>query len=332
MANVYTKGGDKGTTGLFGGSRTLKNDLRVDAYGTMDEAESQIGFARSIISDEKIKEILLHTQERMFILQAELASDERGVKRLENLICEDDITTLEETIDYYLDLIGEQFSFVRPGENPSSAALHVARTVVRRAERRIIDLDQAMGCVRPVVLKFVNRLSDLLYVLARVEDYYKLTDDIRELARQILEKRQAGPETDDPGAVSILLLAKRMAQASRVKAHELGVKICFSAVDTGGNLVYFERQEDSLLVSIDVSQRKAYTANALKMPTSELAELTVEGGPLYDLQISDGGLVVFGGGYPVEVDGKIIGAIGVSGGTAEEDMQIALAGLSVLED
>lgn len=332
MANVYTRSGDKGTTGLFGGSRTLKNDLRVDAYGTMDEAESNIGFARSIIQNEEVSSILLKVQERMFILQAELASDENGKEKLQNKIDQKDIDYLESTIDHYLEIVGKQFEFIRPGANPTSAYLHVARTVVRRAERRIIDLQQEIpDAVRPEMLKFVNRLSDLLFVLARFEEYSNLTNKIKEIAIRIMSNNTM-TKTDNPDDVTLLALAKRMAAASRIKARELGVPIVFAVVDRGGNLVYFEREADSLLVSKDVAQRKAYTAVALKMPTGDLAELVVEGGALQDLQIADGGLIVFGGGFPIIVNDEIIGGVGVSGGTADEDVAIVTAGLDVLEN
>lgn len=331
MPNVYTRSGDKGTTGLFGGSRTLKNDLRVDAYGTMDEAESNIGFARSIIEDEEIKSILLRVQERMFLLQAELASDENGKKELIDPINQDDIDFLESTIDHYLNIVGKQFDFVRPGANPTSAYLHVARTVVRRGERRMIDLQQEVpDAVRPEMLKFVNRLSDLLFVLARVEEYNGLANKIRNIAEKLMNT-DTSIQPDDPDNISILTLAKRMAAASRIKARELGVPIVFAAVDKDGNLSYLEREPESLLVSIDVAQRKAYTSAALRLPTGDLAELTKEGGPLVGLQIADGGLIVFAGGFPVIIDGDIVGAIGVSGGTAEEDAEIAKAGLAVLD-
>lgn len=332
MPNVYTRGGDKGSTSLFGGSRTLKNDLRVDAYGTMDEAESNIGFARSIIKNTEIQSLLLKVQERMFMLQAELASDEKGREKLTDKISQADIDFLENKIDSYLEIVGKQFQFVRPGANPTSAYLHVARTVVRRGERRMIDLQQEVpDAVRPEMLKFVNRLSDLLFVLARVEEYNDLTNKIKEIANKLMNQDKVNLP-DDPDDVTLLTIAKRMAAGSRLKAKELGVPIVFAVVDNGGNLVYFEREADSLLVSKDVAQRKAYTAVALKMPTGDLAELVVEGGALQDLQIADGGLIVFGGGFPIIVNDEIIGGVGVSGGTADEDVQIVQAGLSVLQN
>ncbi|MGI6108630.1 MAG: cob(I)yrinic acid a,c-diamide adenosyltransferase [Eubacteriaceae bacterium] len=349
MPNVYTRTGDKGTTGLFGGARTPKNDIRVEAYGTMDEANAAIGFAKSIIEDVEIQEILNKIQKRIFVLGAELASDAKGKEMLKDKISQADVDYLEQMLDKYLAIVGKQKDFVIPGANPTSASLHQARTIVRRGERRIIDYaDQ--DTVRPELIKFANRLSDLLFVLARTEEYNDTVRQVTNKVEEMLKKRGIEIESnnqkpaecvavkcssdkmiDDP-EMNILTLAKRMAQASRIKAAEMNIPIVFSAVDKHGNLVYLEREEDSLLASIDIARKKAYTAAALKTPTDKLAELSKEDGPLFGLPFtSDGEYVIFGGGYPIVMNGQIIGAIGVSGGTADEDMQIASAGLTVLD-
>ncbi len=334
MPNVYTRTGDKGTTGLFGGARTPKNDIRVEAYGTMDEANAFIGWAKSIIEDEAIRDILNGIQKRIFVLAAELASDAKGKEMLADKISQKDVDELEHQLDKYLAVVGKQKDFVVPGANPSSAALHQARTVVRRAERRIIDYSD-QETVRPELIKYANRLSDLLFVLARMEEYNDTVRQVTRKVEEVLKKQGIQTPTEDiidKPRINILTLAKRMAHASRLRAAELGIPIVFSAVDKHGNLVYLEREEDSLLASIDIARKKAYTAAALKTPTDKLAELSKEDGALFGLPFtSDGEYVIFGGGYPIVINGEIIGAIGVSGGTAEEDMQIASAGLTVLD-
>lgn len=335
MPNVYTRGGDKGTTGLFGGGRTAKDDIRVEAYGTMDEANSAIGVAYSLSKDEEIREILHHMQERIFVLGAELASDDKGWERLKDKVGQGDVDFMEKTMDHYLAIIGPQRDFVIPGKNPASAALHYARTVVRRGERRIVAYRGENPEVRPETVKFANRLSDLLFVLARTEEF---EEDIRQSVKNSMKTDEIAQGAGNPDFVpdddpkKLLTIAKRMAAASRVKARQMGVPIVFSAVDLGGNLAYYERMEDSLLASIDISQNKAYTANALKCPTSVVQDLAKEDSPLFGIQFTnDSRIVTFGGGYPLIVDGVQIGAIGVSGGTADEDMAIAEAGLAILE-
>ncbi|MGI6556116.1 MAG: cob(I)yrinic acid a,c-diamide adenosyltransferase [Pseudoramibacter sp.] len=332
MPNVYTRTGDKGTTGLFGGSRISKDDIRIEAYGTMDEAQAFIGMAASLTKDEEIRNILLHVEERIYILEAELASDDRGRKMLKDRVEQSDIDLMEQQIDHYLQIVGKQTKFVIPGRNPASAALHTARAVVRRGERRIVSYEAQDSELRPEVVKYVNRLSDLLFTLARVEEFEQ---DIRDVAEKGMkdQKQANGPvETSEDDNELLLVLAKRAAAGSRVKARELGVSIVFSAVDRGGNLAYYERMKDSLIASIDISQNKAFTANALKCPTEDVQDLAKEGSPLFGIQFTNNNrIVTFGGGYPLIVDGKQIGAIGVSGGTADEDMAIAKAGLAVIE-
>jgi len=338
MPNVYTRGGDKGETGLFGSSRTPKDDIRVDAYGTMDEANSAIGLAYSLCKDEEIREILNYLQKRIFALGAELASDEKGKVMLTDKIAQDDVDYMEGVLDHYLAMIGPQRDFVIPGSNPSSAALHVARTVVRRGERLIVTYNRESEGSRPELVKFVNRLSDTLFILARAEEFNGM---IKEVVNRVKQKIEAfGKKAEEDVEVeaecrkddySLLTLAKKMAAAARVKAEEINVPIVFSVVDTGGNLAYFERMEDALLASTDISVNKAYTANALKIPTDKLPGLVKESGSLYGIQWTNNDrMVVFGGGYPLKYNGQIIGAIGVSGGTVDEDMTIAKSALAIL--
>lgn len=335
MPNVYTRGGDKGETGLFGGNRTPKDDIRVEAYGTMDEANSAIGLAYSLSEDNDIREILHHLQERIFVLGAELASDEKGKAMLKDGISQADIDFMEEKLDYYLSVIGPQKSFIVPGKNPVSSALHLARTVVQRGERRIVEYTHKDPDVRPELVKFANRLSDLLFVLARTEEYNEM---VKEVVRRVVEKikmaeapSEEAPEEEKKKDFSLLTTAKRMGAAARVKAEEMGVPIVFSVVDAGGNLTYFERMEDSLLASMDISVNKAYTANALKMSTDKVTDLAKEDGALFGIQFTnEGRIVTFGGGYPLIVEGKVVGGIGVSGGTADQDMAIAQSALAIL--
>ncbi|MPQ43352.1 cob(I)yrinic acid a,c-diamide adenosyltransferase [Clostridium tarantellae] len=163
---IYTKTGDKGTTSLFGGSRIEKNSTKVEAYGTIDEVISFIGLARCEISNKELHNELFTIQKKLFNLGAELASDENGLKYLKDLICDEDIVYLEYLIDKYMDIVGPLKEFVIPGKNKSSSVLHVARTVVRRAERIIIYLNSE-ETVREELRTYVNRLSDTLFAMAR---------------------------------------------------------------------------------------------------------------------------------------------------------------------
>lgn len=159
---LYTKTGDNGQTDLFGGSRIAKNSDRVEAYGTIDEAIACIGVARSVVSNEKVNSILYNIQEKLFIVGAELASDEVGQTLLKQKITEIDVKDIENTIDEYEEIVGAFTKFIVPGDNVKSAYLHVARTVIRRAERYIVAVEASEE-----LYQYVNRVSDCLYVVAR---------------------------------------------------------------------------------------------------------------------------------------------------------------------
>lgn len=169
MSSIYTRTGDKGTTALVGGSRAEKDSLKVEAYGTIDEVISNMGVAYSFMEDEELKAEIVDIQNKLFVLGAELASDENGLKYLKERIDQKDIDTLEKIIDKYMEKVGPFKGFVTPGKNRTSAMLHVARTVTRRAERVIITLSRE-DKVREESRKYVNRLSDVLYAMARFEE------------------------------------------------------------------------------------------------------------------------------------------------------------------
>ena len=164
---IYTKTGDDGTSGLVGGSRVKKSDLRLEAYGTVDELNSWIGMIKAGISEKETTELLAMIQNTLFVAGSLLASDEKGKKITENLkIDEQRIHTLEEAIDRYEATLPPIRNFILPGGNTLSAGCHIARTVCRRAERAIVRLNEEIS-TDPEIVRFVNRLSDFLFVLSR---------------------------------------------------------------------------------------------------------------------------------------------------------------------
>ncbi len=168
---IYTKTGDAGETGLFGGGRVGKDHPRVEAYGDVDELNAVIGMARSIEMMPRIDEVLAPVQRDLFSLGALLATPDldKMHQHLEKARIDNGrIEELERAIDAGEEELEPLRAFILPGGTPKSAALHVARTVCRRAERRVIALG-AHGIEIPLlVVKYLNRLSDLLFVLARV--------------------------------------------------------------------------------------------------------------------------------------------------------------------
>ncbi|CVI64134.1 MULTISPECIES: cob(I)yrinic acid a,c-diamide adenosyltransferase [Agrobacterium] len=171
LNKIYTRTGDKGTTALVSGPRRLKHDLRVEAYGTVDETNSAIGVARLHTGGiEKLDAMLFRIQNDLFDLGADLATPDNGEPlSYEPLrIVESQVTRLENEIDDLNVALEPLTSFVLPGGSAAAASLHMARTVCRRAERLMVELSVTENeIVSPAALKYANRLSDFLFVAAR---------------------------------------------------------------------------------------------------------------------------------------------------------------------
>lgn len=164
---IYTKTGDDGTTGLVGGTRVKKYDVRLEAYGTVDELNAAIGLIRSYKIPENLAVMLAEIQNKLFNIGSRLASDEKGNAFTEKLsITNKHISFLENAIDQMEEELPELTQFILPGGDLAAAQCHVARTVCRRAERRILEF-AGTGKVQPEIIKYINRLSDFLFVLAR---------------------------------------------------------------------------------------------------------------------------------------------------------------------
>jgi cob(I)alamin adenosyltransferase len=163
---IYTKTGDKGDTSLFGGQRVPKDALRIEAYGTVDELNSQIGLVRADNSDPEIDRIMEQVQNELFELGADLATprsvEKSQIKRIEPR----DVSDLEKIIDTVEAHLRPLRSFVLPGGTPVAARIHFARTVCRRAERIVVRLSRNED-IGESITTYLNRLSDLLFVLAR---------------------------------------------------------------------------------------------------------------------------------------------------------------------
>src|SRR5690242_1500594 len=163
---IYTKTGDKGTTALFGGKRVSKADLRIDTYGTVDELNSYIGLVRDQPVNASRKNILVEIQDRLFTIGSILATEPGNTKVKVPSLADGDITLLEKEIDAMDAQLPPMKSFVLPGGHQSVSFCHVARTVCRRAERLVIALD-AQEKVDEMVVQYLNRLSDYLFMLSR---------------------------------------------------------------------------------------------------------------------------------------------------------------------
>ncbi len=164
---IYTKSGDKGETSLWGGGRVKKSHPRVSVYGTLDEANSTIGLALSFLpaTQKAVAEALIRVQNELFQAGSELATSP-GAKNTCPFVGESEITRLEQEIDHMEGTLEPLRNFILPGGSSTGSALHLARTIVRRAERECVDLS-GLEQIRPEVIQYLNRLSDYLFVAAR---------------------------------------------------------------------------------------------------------------------------------------------------------------------
>jgi cob(I)alamin adenosyltransferase len=167
---IYTKVGDNGTTSLIGGTKVLKSDPRIEAYGTVDELNSYIGLCRDMISDENSRQILKEIQDRLFTIGSALACDpEKDSKMKLPDLHEKDIQLLEVQIDEMEKQLPPMKHFVLPGGHPTVSTIHVARCVCRRAERCCVKIETSDKENENFILKYLNRLSDYLFVLSRYQ-------------------------------------------------------------------------------------------------------------------------------------------------------------------
>lgn len=161
---IYTKTGDAGETGLFGGGRVPKDDPRVQAYGAVDELNATLGFAASLTPAEFESDVVQSIQRDLFAIGAELATP--NAAKVREQVAEARVQALEQLIDKHEAALPPLKNFILPGGTPKAAALHVARTTCRRAERAVVALARDEQ-INPIIIHYLNRLSDLLFVLSR---------------------------------------------------------------------------------------------------------------------------------------------------------------------
>ncbi|MDG5798867.1 cob(I)yrinic acid a,c-diamide adenosyltransferase [Marinilabiliaceae bacterium ANBcel2] len=178
-SSVYTKTGDKGTTSLLGGTRVNKDNIRLEAYGTVDELNSYVGLIRSFKIDNDSKNTLLKIQEQLFTIGSYLATDEHVSSMREKLnIDENEILYLEKEMDRMEGNLPKLNNFILPGGNIAASQCHIARTIARRTERRIVTM-AATTEIDLIIIKYINRLADYFFVLARFLSNYFDDNEIR---------------------------------------------------------------------------------------------------------------------------------------------------------
>lgn len=165
---IYTKTGDQGKTSLIGGTKVPKSHIRIDSYGTVDELNSYIGLISDYITDEAARKMLKEIQDRLFTIGASLACDPEKEPRMRMPdLKESDVELLEQQIDTMNEILPAMKHFILPGGHVAVSTAHIARCVCRRAERICVEMQEQEQYIEPLVIKYLNRLSDYLFVLAR---------------------------------------------------------------------------------------------------------------------------------------------------------------------
>lgn len=324
---VYTRGGDAGQTSLLGGRRVDKDDPRIEVYGTMDEGTSALGLARATTKHDDICRHIIALQGELIPIMAEAAyvPGEKALKFELRRVEPGQVERLEGLIDCYNEEWIQTGQFVRPGGSVASAALDMARSIFRRAERRLVGLNRETP-VNPHLIKYVNRLSDLLYVLARIDEQRELIATIT--ANLPPERVVRNGHDGGQGASEMELTLKecdRIVEAGIRCAQQIGVPMVVSVVDPNGDVIESRRMDDALIVSVTLAPHKAYTAAVVRLPTHELAAASQPGASLYGIDVNLPRLTLVGGGLPLWKDGRLVGAVGASGGSVEQDIAVAQA-------
>ncbi len=339
QAKFYTGQGDKGLTALTPAAQVSKADERVGAFGAVEELIASLGMVKSATACPIFRGKVERIQRTLRTLAQGLKDPRSG----KFVFSAEEITFLETDMDEMLARVpAEALADALPGGNEQSARLDVAHTVARRAERDIVAMDRRYAV--PATFKtYINRLSDHLLIAARYSDLLHSEADAKKATAPAPAALPAAP-TVTASAVSereslvseilarlggpkVLDLAKAKAIIAAVeeRARAEGKQAVIAVCNAEGNPIAVHVMDGSFLVSYEVAVKKAYTAVAVKMSTMELSALCQPGGTFYGLQALDK-VITFGGGIPLVADGVIVGGLGVSGGTGEEDHALALHG------
>ena len=347
--NIYTKNGDRGTTDLVRTKNVSKSDDRIQLVGTIEELISHLGLVRTMMKDQDMIHFLEKIQGTLTVAMAGVADPYNREYKLGDERTE----LLEQEIDRLSGLFQEPSGMILPGKNRLSAEIDITRAVARRAERMVAAVSVKFGADNGTK-KYMNRLADYLYVLARYTD---ATEDNGEIKvdnsgdLSVSGGKETGNMTENQNAGTseavIQEVLKRMGVQGRItlegakklinrieeEARRRGKNAVIAVCGPDGNPIAVHVMDGAFLVSFDVAVKKAYTSVAVKMSTKELSVLAQPGGTFYGVDKMDGGrIVIFGGGVPLKAGDTIIGGLGISGGTGEEDHSLAEYGLSILHE
>ena len=363
---VYTGYGDKGMTDLSHTKNVSKSDDRICLMGSIEELVSHIGLVRALIGDGDVVRMLEKISETL----KKIIDGVSDPYNREFKVSEDRTELLEEEIGRMKEIFSGEKLPILPGDSRVAAEVDVTRAVARRAERELALVSVKFGSDTGAK-KYMNRLSDYFYVLARYVDVAKIgekkeaagtvennanvaagtaepqTEQIQQNTLMQAQNTQenvsavttAGGNTamaqNDSMAANTAMIQevlKRLIEKIEQEALRRNKPSVIAVCSPDGNPVAVHVMDGSFLVSFDMAVKKAYTSVAVKMSTMELSRLTQPGQTFYGLGKMSDNIVIFGGGVPLKVGDNIIGGLGISGGTGEEDNSLAEYGLQVLNE
>ena len=337
QVKFYTGQGDKGLTALTPASQVSKADERIAAVGSVEEIVSALGTVKTATPCPIFRGKLERIQKTLRTLSLGLRDPRSG----KFVFSTEEIAFLESDMDDMLTRVTpDALKETLPGGNKQSAFLDVAHTTTRRAERDVIAMDRRYA-VPPAFKQYLNRLSDYLLVAARYSDYLFEKSEAQAPAPAVASVATSNPTATDAVVAEVLARlggpkvldlekAKAVITAVEARAKEQGKHAVIAVCNPEGNPIAVHVMDGAFLVSYEVAVKKAYTSVAVKMSTMELSALCQPGGTFYGLQALDK-VITFGGGIPLYHDGVIVGGLGVSGGTGEEDHDLALYGAAMFQ-
>ena len=351
--SIYTKNGDKGITNLTHTKNVSKSDDRIQLVGTIEELTSHIGLVKTMLTDREIIRVLENIQGTLMTISAGVEDPYSHDYKLHD----DKTTILEEEIDRLEGLFEQTVKVTLPGVCRLSAQIDVTRSVARRAERALASVSVKFG-TDTGAKKYMNRLADYLYVLGRYEESLEtekaaqpMEEKAEKASQPTAEVRKASvmAENQNEGLSEALIqeVLKRMGVPSRItldtakrlidkieqEAIRRGKKAAIAICGPDGNPVAVHVMDGAFLVGFDAAMKKAYTAVAVQMSTLEFGAFAQPGATFFGAdKLDNGKIIIFGGGVPIKVGDHIIGGIGISGGSGEDDHDLASYGASMINE
>ena len=283
--------------------------LEKSIFNHIDEAINLIKKLDKFIDNQDFSNILKELSKKFLLIK-----DKKNVsfetKNIENCILK------------YSNILSLNDEYKTPEENEEVLIAYLLYIIIKKIQRRFLLLSKSRG-IRLELINYINKSRDFLHIV------YKFIQE-KVMVKYVMELVSEKLSSIDMDSNLSLEKARKIIRAGEKKAKEMNLSAVFAVVNSEGNLIIEEKMDNAILVSVEVAYKKAYTAAALKLNTQDLTALVQPGAMFYGLQ-SDPKYIVFGGGMLLKVDGKIVGAVGVSGGSAQEDMEIAKACVKAFE-